>query len=134
MRQRGRKSKAAASLTLVHGGHPPPKDLTPEEAETWNEIIGRMPPDWFQVQNLPLLKQYCRADAAATRIAEMIRQYEIEGDMSVAAYDALLKMQSRETANLCSLATKMRLAQSAIDETKQGKPNVKPSVTPIWEA
>jgi hypothetical protein len=134
MKQQGRKSKASAAVVPfpISGGHQPPDTLTPDEAEIWMEIMGRMPRDWFAVQNLPLLAQYCRHTATATRIAKMITDLEA-GKLEIGSYDALLKMQGRETAALCTLAQKMRLAQSAIDETKQGKPNVKASAKPIWQ-
>jgi hypothetical protein len=134
MKQQGRKSKAAAVIPFpVSGGHPPPPDLTTEEAAIWMDITARMPRDWFAVQNLPLLTQYCRHTARASHIAKMITEYEKNPEGMAGQYDTLLKMQGRETANLCSLATKMRLAQSAIDETKAGRPNVKASAKPIWQ-
>jgi hypothetical protein len=135
MRQHGRKSKAAADVIKfpTAGGHPPPDTLTSEEADIWQDIMGRMPRDWFSVQNLPLLTQYCRHTVRATRIAKMITAHEANPEGSAHQYDALLKMQGRETMALCTLATKMRLSQSAIDETKQGKPTAKASAKPIWE-
>jgi len=134
MKQQGRKSKAAAVIPFpISGGHPPPADLTTEEAAIWLDITAKMPRDWFAVQNLPLLTQYCRHTARARHIAKLITAHEKNPEGTPYQYDALLKMQGRETANLCSLATKMRLAQSAIDETKHGKPTVKASAKPIWQ-
>lgn len=135
MKQQGRKSKAAAAIIPfpVSGGLPPPRDLTKDEAAIWMDITAKMPRDWFAVQNLPLLTQYCRHTVRATKIAKAIEQYEKNPDASSHGLDTLLKMQGRETANLCTLATKMRLAQSAIDETKHGKPTNKASAKPIWQ-
>jgi hypothetical protein len=52
MGSRGRKS--AAALGVIHGipqRPEPPDELTPEQAEEWREIVGRMPVDWFGRQD-----------------------------------------------------------------------------------
>lgn len=117
MAKRGRKS--SASLSVISGGvsatkRPcPPVELTDEQAEEWKEIINRLPADWFTKENYILLAQYCRHIITARRLAQLIEAEEHKDEFTIFAYDALLRMQARESATMMSLATKMRLTQQA---------------------
>ena len=135
MKQRGRVSASKTlAVTKLGDRHPAPADMPPDQTAIWYEIINRMPSDYFAVQNLPLLAQYCRHTAQATRVAHMIEDHVNGEEFSPGQYDLLLKMLTRESASLCSLATKMRISQSALDDHKgQTKPN-KTEARPIWES
>lgn len=135
MKQNGRKSKSAQLIPFPMGKrHPPPEEMSEEQALIWCEIINKMPSDYFAVQNLPLLSQYCRHSVQSRRIDAMIEKYLAEEEVTPLGYDLLLKMQGRETACLCSLATKMRISQSALDDHKGPTKANKASSRPIYEA
>lgn len=116
MGARGRKSStelaARGAVALVERPDAP-LDLTPEQAEEWQQIVDSLPADWFNRENFPLLAQYCRHVVDARRIAQLIDQECARKDMDVAAYTELLKSQRQETAALKTLAASMRLAQQA---------------------
>ena len=134
MKQRGRISKAKAMIPARMGERfPPPDDMPGDQSVVWLEIINRMPSDYFAVQNLPLLAQYCRHTVNAARIDKMVEEHVANG-FKLATYDKLLTMQGRESKSLCALSAKMRLAQNSLDETKHGKTKNQSSSTPIWEA
>jgi len=90
-----------------------PLELTPEQADVWNEIVDAMPADWFKAETFPLLKQYCRHTIEARRIAQLIDQECSAEPLDSGAYLELLKAQKNETGALKTLAASMRLAQQS---------------------
>src|SRR5690625_4659134 len=116
MKQRGRKSAgelAVASPVLVQPRPDAPVELTPEQADVWNEVVDALPADWFPAETHPLLIQYCRNTIEARRIAQLIDQECAREELDVATYAALLRMQARETTALKSIASSMRLSQQS---------------------
>ena len=112
-----RKSVAALSVVGAVGidqRPAPPSELEDEEAHVWQGVVDRMPATWFSKETFPLLVQYCRHTVTARRVAQMIRQCLADDDFDVELYDTLLKMQGRETRDLSSVATKMRLTQQSV--------------------
>ena len=107
-----------------------PGDLTDEQADEWDAVVGRLPADWFQRETHGLLAQYCRHVVAARRVAQLVAATEAEADLDLARYDALLKMQEREGRALSSLATRLRITQQATMSEKARKPS---QVKKPWE-
>lgn len=118
--KRGRKS--AASLMLADLANTiervprqkPPHELNDEEVEVWHAVVTSMPADWFDSGTVPLLTQYCRHVVQTRHLADLIEQATSAKRLVVKDYDRLLKMQQRESAVICSLATKMRITQQSI--------------------
>src|SRR5690625_1694999 len=137
MKQRGRKSAgelAVASPVLVQPRPDAPGELTPEQADVWNEVVDALPADWFPAETHPLLIQYCRHTIEARRIAQLIDQECAREELDVATYAALLRMQARETTALKSMASSMRLSQQSSrrdDNSATAKKNR--TVTRPWE-
>lgn len=127
-KKRGRPS-AASLVTLtspldaiqVVERAKPPHDLTDEEIEVWVAVTASESADWFTPATLPLLKQYCRHVVRARHLAEMIERAQTSKSLELADYDRLLKMQQRETAVMCSVATKMRITQQSITNHRGNK-------------
>ena len=124
MGSRGRKS--SASLTVSSGGieavrRPiPPDELNDEESAEWRAIVARMPADWFARETFPLLVQYCWHVVSARRIRQLLEAIEAEKGFDSTGWHDALKMQQRESAIICSLATKMRISQqSSYDKSKK---------------
>src|SRR5690625_3208576 len=137
MKQRGRKSAgelAVASPVLVQPRPDAPVELTPEQADVWNEVVDALPADWFPAETHPLLIQYCRHTIEARRIAQLIDQECAREELDVATYAALLRIQARETTALKSMASSMRLSQQSSrrdDNSATAKKNR--TVTRPWE-
>lgn len=136
MNKRGRKSAASiemptiSALTLVERAKCP-HDLTDEESEVWFSVVNRLPADWFPAETHPLLTQYCRSVIQARRVAELIERATADPELSVSAYDRLLKMQARCSASIAMLATKMRISQQATTNHRGNKKQVSPKKP--WE-
>ena len=125
MTKRGRISEASLAIRPVtpveRTQRPaPPDELTDEQAAEWRAVVGRMPADWFARETYPLLVQYCRHVVAARRIHQLIEALQTDDELDFKAWHDALKMQQRESAILCSLATKMRISQQATyDKSKK---------------
>ncbi len=118
MKQRGRKSAASLATVSVLPVRliEPPGDLTAPEAEVWARIVVTKPGDWWDAASTPLLAQFCRATVQAEAVAELVRQTLAalatpDGDLDT--YKDLRKIQAALSAELTSLATKMRLTQQS---------------------
>lgn len=134
MYSRGRASvkswKGSAEPILVAEPLEAPHDLTDEETEVWWAVVNNMEADWFCPVIAPLLAQYCRHTIQARRIAELIDHAASEIDpktnfpvLPVKEYDRLLRKQQRESAQIKSLATAMRVSQqSTINHRGNKKP------------
>jgi phage terminase small subunit len=128
----------ATDAAVIPGARvPPPKELEPEAAKIWNEIVGRLPPDWITNETKPLLKEYCRhslyADSFARDI-EMVRAHLTALNAALPPEDSRLKPKPAtlkairvttsnllelhrahgyETDRMITLATKMRFTQQS---------------------
>ena len=116
--------KSAAALSVIPLGLPakpsPPKDLTKPQLAQWKSIVDAMPHDYFIVGSLPLLTAYVRAVDAANTIAGLTQATDPDKDL--ARYSKLSEMAARETKSMCSLAQKLRLAQSAGPDSRKKIP------------
>jgi hypothetical protein len=111
-----------------------PHGLNDEETEVWAAVVNNMSAEWFNPSNVPLLIQYCHHTVQARRIAELLEQALSDKNLSVRDYEKLLKMQARESMTLCSLATKMRVAQqSTLHDTARQK-DVHGSARKPWQS
>lgn len=121
---RGRTSSAELSVISGSGitaiSRPEPlQELTDEQASEWNEIVNRLPAEWFPRETWPMLAAYCRHAVAARRIGQLIADLEGSENFDIKDYDRLLAMQEREGRAISSLATRMRLSQhSSYDKAK----------------
>lgn len=118
MKQRGRKSAAqlatvtAMPLRMLEA----PGDLSPEEAAVWSRVAATKPGDWWDAGSMPLLAQYARATVQAELVAELVRtvgQNMVADPSELGRYKELRKLQAALSAEMTSLATKMRLTQQS---------------------
>jgi hypothetical protein len=119
MKKRGRRS-IVDILTLPKSGSMDrverptvPSELTDEECEVWAAVVGSRPHNYFGPDSMPLLSQYARHVVQARRIAELIERASAAPNLRIRDYDRLLKIQGRESVQIASLATKMRIAQQS---------------------
>jgi hypothetical protein len=122
----GRGRASAASLAVVGPVDvvqrpKPPAELTPEQAQEWNQVVAGLPAEWFGRETHAMLAQYCRHVVASRRVSQLILDFEhTEGQMDVELYDRLLKMQEREGRAMSALATRMRISQqTTYDKSKR---------------
>ena len=137
MKQRGKKSVAVlgvANSPISAANRPePPNDLTPEQCLEWCLVVNAAPADWFTGCNVSLLAQYCRHAVAARRVAQLISHFESRDEIDIADYNALLKMQERESRVISSLLTKMRLTQQSIYSARKTRPTEGATEPKPWE-
>jgi hypothetical protein len=127
--------KSAASLSVVPmGAGPrrpdPPTELTEAQATLWQTIVGEMPVDWLIAGAAPLLTAYVRHVSSADVLARVINGVDLTEDLDL--YDQLTRMACRESAAICALSTKMRLAPSNRFDAKKRLPATKYGRRP-WE-
>lgn len=118
MKQRGRKSAAqlATVTALPMRMLEPPADLSPDEAAVWARVAATKPGDWWDAGSLPLLAQYSRAAVQAELVGDLVRKVGealLTHPYELGRYKELRKMQAGLSAELSSLATKMRLTQQS---------------------
>ena len=118
MKQRGRKSTSTlATVTqLPQRMLEAPAELSAEEAAVWAQVAATKPNDWWDAGSTPLLAQYCRAAVQSDLVAELVRTVSeaLRKDPDeLDRYKDLRKLQAGLSAEMTSLATKMRLTQQA---------------------
>jgi hypothetical protein len=111
--------------------------LDPIEQETWREITGRMPADFFTAENRPMLKEVCRhvrfADelavelvAVRSRFAEVAAGSEPEPDRLKALAElrknqlTLLLVHGYQTERIGNLSTELRLPPQSRQSARRG--------------
>ena len=137
MAKRGRKSGAElatiplrATIERVTRADAP-YELTDSQCVIWRRIADDLPADWFTPKHIGILKQYCRHEAQADRIAALIEQEVGQPIIDVTKYDKLLAMQEREGRALSSLATRMRITQQALYDKSKKAPSH--SAKNLWD-
>jgi hypothetical protein len=136
MVKRGPKTNAEfrAEGVLIPGmREPAPADLEPGAAALWDNVIVRLPEDWFTTETRPLFKAYCRHSDYADRFArEIINIRETITAIEALFADAkkttpemrqlpklrehlldLHRMHGFETDKAASCATKLRLTNQS---------------------
>jgi hypothetical protein len=116
--QRGRKSAAALATVsaLPLRTIEPPADLSPEEATVWARVAATKPHGWWDAGSAPLLAQYCRVAVQADLLADLVRAVSeaLRTDPDeLKRYTELRKLQAAASAEMSTLATKMRLTQQS---------------------
>ena len=124
MGTRGRASSASLTVTpQIQAVQRPdaPYDLTDEEVDTWRAVVEALPADWFPPETHGLLTSYCRHIVRERRLAQLIQQAEGAEALDIPEYERLLKMLSRESQAIGSLATRMRISQQSSYDRKKSK-------------
>jgi hypothetical protein len=143
MGQRGRKSSAAAEVSVVSGNFgkrpEPPVDLSETESAIWRETVASEAADFFGTAALRgMLADYCRHRSSADKVSEVINVFQAEwlkNAEGAKRYHGLLKMRDLETRAAADKATKLRLTnqsrytpQAASTASRNAAKGVKP-----WE-
>ena len=110
----------------------PPRELTKDQREEWDEISARMPEDWFGRETFPMLVSLCRAITYSRRLAGELEEVEqgldslpdrlrqqnpettlkdIEGilELRLNRRTELYKLQADQARLVMALSTKLRL-------------------------
>jgi hypothetical protein len=109
--KRGRKSaasQAVPSLVDLDQFKPSaPDHLTPEQQQTWTEIVQSMRPGSFPPSVHHLLELYTVHVARCRFIEEQMRSIDIKTEFK--KFKMWASMQCAETSMLCMLCTKLRM-------------------------
>jgi hypothetical protein len=89
-----------------------------------------MPADYFILGNLPLLTAYVSHCANADMLAKLMAR--VDGEKDLDQWDKLARASYRETASIATLATKMRLCQSARHD-KSKRTQTAPAGVKPWD-
>src|SRR5580765_6940490 len=97
MNQRGRKS--AAALTVVGdrlpgsaSALPVPPTLSPAERLVWMATVSAKPGDWFGMEHVPLLVEYCRHVCRGHVVDQQLKAFDpewLKTDEGLRRYQAL---------------------------------------------
>jgi phage terminase small subunit len=135
MKQRGRKSAAAMSVTLSVDGSPdrlqPPDHLSADERKRFVDIVANCDARHFRPSDTTLLCRFVEADALAEKAAAELRTH---GAVSKDGKpNSWLVVQEKSVRALVSLAMRLRLSpQSRIDAKAVGRQEPRLTVNP-WE-
>lgn len=117
MQQRGRRSGAQLSVIAgtIDGRPRSPADLTKDQSEIWDRIVGSESSDFFKSAALQhLLLGYCRHFVRAEWLEKEIEEaVKPASETSLEDVDRLMKMAERETRACVTLATKLRLTNQS---------------------
>ena len=97
-------------------GHRQPQ-LKPERGAStcisamWSEIVDSKPSDWFDLDSVPVLKEYIRAALTCDELAGVVERALESGDDKF--MKSALDMRDKEARRVASLATKLRLTQQS---------------------
>ncbi len=142
----GKKSSADLSVAPVTMDRPEPiAGLSEYECEIWRQITISLPADWFRPSDLPLLASYCQAHAEHEQARAGIEKdgLMIKGSKGRPYKNPLISVRHQAALRMATLATKMRLCQSArYDKMKaatatKGANTAAPksnTITPPWLA
>lgn len=119
MEQRGRKG-FSSSVVVLQGGvgsYPePPEGLTDEQQGLWREIVRTKPVDWWGADSYPILAQYVRCITDSRVQARAIDNFQeswLADPEGLKRFKTLMDVRKATSAQLVSLATKMRLTQQS---------------------
>ena len=148
-KQRGRKSAAEkATLAVIDGSHArrlePPADLSDYEAAKWNEIATAMPADWFNPENVDLLRAYVRTcriiyeiDATHDKIVDGKALHQCDGN-AVTVLMRLFDKRDKYVGKLIALGRALRITPhsrtNAVTAHNRRERDKKPAVQMPWEA
>lgn len=96
---------------------PPPEDLTAEQAALWRDIVETEPADVFDsAARRHLLRLYCEHAVFRASLQSLIDRSPVEAlcdDAKGRGFEVMLRARDRETKQLVSLATRMRLTNQS---------------------
>ena len=104
MRQRGRKSAASLAVVIpdIREQRPePPERLTSEERAIWDDIVGKLRPDWFQGTEHLL-------EISVSMERFLSQQIKLCDPADEKRLGMLIRCQRDTAAVIASYATKMR--------------------------
>lgn len=119
MEQRGRKgfSPGTVAATQIAGNWPEPIDgLTEAQQALWRDIVRTKPHDWFAPDSFPILAQYVRTITdtwVQARAIDNFNEAWLNDPEGLDRYLELMKVRKATSAQMVSLATKMRLTQQS---------------------
>jgi len=116
MKQAGRPSAMSVVRVTAMDRPRPPKGMTKAQRDLWNSITATKPADWFTDDTLPLLAAYCDAWHVHQLVSKVLRRrteaHLVDPDER-REFAKLEGVQRGAASSLASLASKMRLSQSA---------------------
>lgn len=122
---RGPKSEKHLNVVRVAPERPkPPKGMGKRAKKTWKNIVDSLPPGFFRVGALPLLRAYCEAESVHYDAMLLIEKSSIliktrEGNF---VKNPAVSIQSAKSNEMASLASKLRLSPSSYrDRDAAGK-------------
>lgn len=131
MGARGPKSAAelATVTSLTKPAPEPLPELSDAEARAWRRYTQSKPGDWFNLDDLPLLAELCRAVVMCDRLAG-----RIDKAANIDSLQKLLSMRDKEARRVTVLATKLRLTpQSRYDKGAAATAAKRGSATRPWD-
>jgi hypothetical protein len=96
------KQISAAPMLPGQGRARPPPELSANEKRIWKDVVESRPLHYFGPETWPLIRAYCMHAVLAQQLAAALRQESTS---------RLRDEHRRQTAMLCSLASKLRLAK-----------------------
>ena len=138
IKKRGRKSVAELMVGAGPDGVVTRPDAPytlrdPAEVAVWRAVVAAMCADYFKPGSFALLIQYCRHSVAADRVAQLIEAFCRREKIDCREYQALLSMQSVETANVIRLSRQLRLSPQAVYRADSAKIRPLAPLSPPWE-
>ena len=104
---------SAESLSIAAVSIPvrpnPPDDLTEYAQRIWRDVVNTKPPEWFESDSFPLLRNYCIAADEANRCHRKM----IEITPLSEGYKEVHDLWAKSTKMIAELAVKMRLTQQS---------------------
>ena len=85
----------------------PPEHLTAAQKAAWHTTVDSLPPDWFSVEQTPLLTAYVGHIARAEQIEQALAGLDPLQDLE--QFDRLTKLAAGESAKIAMHARGMRL-------------------------
>ena len=123
-----------ASVLATHRRPEPPEELTQEQAQVWQRIVKRLPPEWFPEETIDMLADYCRCVTTIRMLAKVINKLESAGlgtPKQLAAHRAVQRDHLVQTRTMLNLATRMRLTQQSTYDQSRKKGST--STNRLWD-
>jgi hypothetical protein len=106
------RNNRRSTMGILHGSRPKPPDrLRPDMAEEWRKIVARMPHDWFSLEHLPVLEEYCRTVCYARDFGAWLDKVDATtlAPDEVAKFKMVASQRARCTTLMALLANRLRL-------------------------
>lgn len=122
MKQRGRPSKAAATLSAVPSPTPiatrpePPAELPARAGELWREFTASKPPAYFDRSSRPLLRMLVLALAECERLEAAAAELDVVADLDALA--KITRLIDLHRARASQAMTRLRLTKQAVADPK----------------